>query len=79
MSSLFQRLTRPIRAVVKATTFFLKVFPMLPSRPVDWVTKTLVIEKVRYGSISEKVFIDINGVKQGIFIKGKNTNNPVLL
>ncbi len=31
------------------------------------------------GSISEKVFIDINGVKQGMFIKGKNKNNPVLL
>lgn len=31
------------------------------------------------GSISEKVFVDINGVKQGMFIKGKNKNNPVLL
>lgn len=31
------------------------------------------------GSISEKVFVDINGVKQGMFIKGKDINNPVLL
>jgi pimeloyl-ACP methyl ester carboxylesterase len=31
------------------------------------------------GSISEKIFVDINGVKQGMFIKGKNINNPVLL
>jgi pimeloyl-ACP methyl ester carboxylesterase len=31
------------------------------------------------GSISEKVFIDINGVKQGMFIKSKNAANPVLL
>jgi len=31
------------------------------------------------GSISEKVFVDINGVKQGMFIKGKDVNNPVLL
>ncbi|MCW4001368.1 MAG: alpha/beta hydrolase [Candidatus Bathyarchaeota archaeon] len=30
-------------------------------------------------SISEKTFVDINGVKQGMFIKGKNTANPVLL
>src|SRR5689334_25432580 len=30
-------------------------------------------------SISEKVFVDINGVRQGMFIKGKNINNPVLL
>jgi len=31
------------------------------------------------GSISEKVFVDINGVKQGMFIKGKDATNPVLL
>src|SRR5512134_1138046 len=31
------------------------------------------------GSISEKIFVDINGVKQGMFIKSKNINNPVLL
>jgi dienelactone hydrolase len=44
----FTRATRPIRAVAKAAIFFLKVFPMLPSRPVDWVTKPPVSEKVRY-------------------------------
>ncbi|PKL16524.1 MAG: alpha/beta hydrolase [Spirochaetae bacterium HGW-Spirochaetae-5] len=31
------------------------------------------------GSISEKVFIDIGGVRQGMFIKSKNSTNPVLL
>ncbi len=31
------------------------------------------------GSISKKVFIYINGVRQGMFIKGKNIANPVLL
>lgn len=31
------------------------------------------------GSISEKVFVNINGVKQGMFIKSKNAANPVLL
>ena len=30
-------------------------------------------------SISEKTFIDIGGVKQGMFIKSKNINNPILL
>jgi hypothetical protein len=45
---LFTRATRPIRAVARAAIFFLKVFPMLPSRPVDWVTKEPVIEKVSY-------------------------------
>lgn len=29
--------------------------------------------------ISDKVFININGVKQGMFIKGKDTTKPVLL
>jgi pimeloyl-ACP methyl ester carboxylesterase len=31
------------------------------------------------GSISEKLFIDINGVRQGMFIKSKSAANPVLL
>jgi len=31
------------------------------------------------GSISEKIFVEINGVQQGMFIKGKDVNNPVLL
>lgn len=30
-------------------------------------------------SISEKTFVEINGVEQGMFIKGENRNNPVLL
>jgi pimeloyl-ACP methyl ester carboxylesterase len=35
--------------------------------------------KILAGSISEKVFINIDGIEQGMFIKGKNTKNPVLL
>ena len=31
------------------------------------------------GSISEKTFVEINGIKQGLFIKSKNGQNPVLL
>jgi pimeloyl-ACP methyl ester carboxylesterase len=31
------------------------------------------------GSISEKIFVEISGVKQGMFIKGKDVTNPVLL
>ncbi|MCK7511313.1 MAG: alpha/beta hydrolase [Desulfobacterales bacterium] len=31
------------------------------------------------GSISEKTYININGVKQGMFIKSKDATNPVLL
>lgn len=31
------------------------------------------------GSISEKIFVNIGGVKQGMFIRTKNTDKPVLL
>jgi pimeloyl-ACP methyl ester carboxylesterase len=31
------------------------------------------------GSLSEKSFIDVNGVRQGMIIESKNTANPVLL
>ena len=31
------------------------------------------------GSISEKVFLEIGGVRQGMFIRAKDTSNPVLL
>lgn len=44
----FTHAARSVRAVAKAAIFFLKVFPMLPSRPIDWVTKPPLIEKVRY-------------------------------
>src|SRR4051812_4034088 len=44
----FARATRPIRTVAKAAIFFLKVFLMLPSRRIDWVTKPPLIEKVSY-------------------------------
>lgn len=47
-TNLFSRALRSVRAVAKTTVFFLKVFPMLPSRPVDWVTPRPVVEKVRY-------------------------------
>jgi pimeloyl-ACP methyl ester carboxylesterase len=31
------------------------------------------------GSISEKIFVNINGVEQGMFVKSKDETNPVLL
>lgn len=48
MLKLFSRAAIPALTVMKAAIFFLKVFPMLPSRLVDWVTKTPVVQKVRY-------------------------------
>jgi pimeloyl-ACP methyl ester carboxylesterase len=31
------------------------------------------------GSVSDKVWIEVNGIKQGMFIRGENTQNPVIL
>src|SRR5438874_2065015 len=59
MIQVFTRATRSIRAVARAAIFFLKVFPMLPSRPVDWVTKAPVIEKVKYPTHSGQVEGDL--------------------
>ena len=56
---LFRRATRPIRAVTKTTIFVLKLFPMLPSRPVDWVTKPPIIEKVKYPTRFRQVEADL--------------------
>ncbi|MCL4559748.1 MAG: hypothetical protein M1281_03915 [Chloroflexi bacterium] len=48
MLNFFKRASRSIRALARAFVFLLKVYPMLPSRPIDWVTKTPTIDKVRY-------------------------------
>ena len=47
-----------------------------PGKPEPYLDKS---GNILAGSISEKTFVNICGVKQGMFIKGKNTNNPVLL
>jgi len=61
------------------TAIFILVSVLLawsPGKP-----KPLLAEngKVIEGSISEKTYININGVEQGMFIKSKNPANPVLL
>jgi len=38
-----------------------------------------VAKKEVSGSIYEKTFVEINGILQGMFIRGENTNNPVVL
>lgn len=45
---LLSELAASLRALGRAFVFFLKVFPMLPSRPIDWVTPAPQIVKVRY-------------------------------
>ena len=53
--NILARATLPIRATAKAATFFLKVFPMLPSQPIDWVTKRPVVQKVKYPTLTGQV------------------------
>jgi pimeloyl-ACP methyl ester carboxylesterase len=44
-----------------------------------WLSPGVVAPFPAPGGISEKVFVMINGVRQGMFIRGKNRLNPVLL
>jgi pimeloyl-ACP methyl ester carboxylesterase len=47
--------------------------PGKPSPVLDENGNTLT------GSLSEKIWVDINGMKQGMFIKSRDVNNPLLL
>jgi len=47
-----------------------------PGKPKPFVDDS---GKPLAGSISEKIKVNIGGVEQGMFIKGKNARNPVLL
>jgi len=52
------------------------LFWSYPGKPKPFVDEN---GRLLPGSISEKVFVAINGVEQGMFIKSKNDKNPVLL
>ena len=47
-----------------------------PGKPLPFVDEN---GKPLPGSISEKIFVNINGVQQGMIIKSKDLTNPVLL
>ena len=47
-----------------------------PGRPTPYLDNN---KKPLPGSISEKIYVSINGVEQGMFIKGRDASNPVLL
>ena len=67
----------PVSVVVVALLILLGVLlwwsPGKPLPVVDQSGKPVV------GSISEKTFVEINGVRQGMFIKSRDASNPVLL
>lgn len=72
------------RAVIMMLSVILVVFLILtgviaaysPGRPQPFLDGN---GEVLEGSISEKVFVTIGGVRQGMFIRGTNIHNPVLL
>jgi pimeloyl-ACP methyl ester carboxylesterase len=59
--------------LILAGLLFAWSYPGKPTPFVDENGRTLP------GSISEKIYVDVNGMKQGMFIKSKDTTNPVLL
>ena len=52
------------------------LFIFSPGKPEPFIDKD---GKVLAGSISEKTFVKINGVQQGLFIQSKDSTKPVLL
>lgn len=60
-------------AVLLTGVLLIWSWPGRPPRFLDADGKPLA------GSISEKAFLDINGVRQGMFIRGSDVRNPVLL
>lgn len=52
------------------------LFIYSPGKPIPYLDNN---GKQLTGSISEKTFLTIGGIRQGMFIKSKNKGNPVLL
>ena len=65
--------------IVLLTCVFILVAVLLafsPGKPEPFIDEN---GKPLPGSISEKIFVNINGVQQGMIIKSKDMTNPVLL
>jgi pimeloyl-ACP methyl ester carboxylesterase len=52
------------------------LFAWSPGKPQPFLDEN---GKALAGSLSEKIWVDINGLEQGMFIKSKDSRNPVLL
>ena len=53
------RLPRDVRAHAREFAFVLKLLPMLPSAPIDRVTRCPIVERVRYPSRSRQIEADL--------------------
>lgn len=72
------RMMLAIPAILVAGMLVLAAWLLIcsPGKPEPFLDKN---GRPLAGSVSEKTFLNINGVRQGMFIKGKDTRNPVLL
>ena len=59
-----------------AITLFIILEVLSPGTPKPYIDST---GKPKADSISEKIHVNINGVEQGMFIKGKNAGNQLAL
>jgi len=57
-------------------TFVGVLFVMSPGKPEPYLDEN---GNILQGTLAEKNYVNINGVKQGMFIRSKNVSNPVLL
>ena len=48
-----------LRALASLAVFFARVFPMLPSQPVDWLTRTPSVERVSYRTRAGSAVADV--------------------
>lgn len=55
---------------------FIALLMLSPGKPKQFLDGN---GKKLANSISEKIFLELNGSKQGMFIKGKNLDNPIIL
>lgn len=56
--------------------FFVVLIYLSPGKPKQFLDKN---GRMLKNSISEKIFLEINGTSQGMFIKGENKGNPIIL
>ncbi len=58
-SSIVSRSVQSTRAAANVAVFLLKVLPMLPSRPLNWVTSTPIVEQLTYPTLTDAAHGDL--------------------
>jgi pimeloyl-ACP methyl ester carboxylesterase len=76
-TKLIKRLVTVLSIILACIILFLLFLLILSPGKVNPLTDKE--GNIMQNSISEKVFIDINGIKQGMFIQSEDITNPVLL